>query len=155
MLLHLLFSLFKFSLSLIVCLSCCMEHVGACSLRGSLTSVKILLTEGKSYTYLYGQIVKLDDIIRFDPFLSFSFPNVGLQMLGRVGNLETSVGISYRVKLWINLLNCVDPESTAAVRSVTRSGVSNCCTEVLLDCCALSNRCMIWKPINFAHPNGR
>ena len=76
-----------------------MEHVDACSFRGPLTSVRILLADGKSHTYLYGQIVKLDDILRFDPFLSFSLPNVGLQMLGRVGNLETLVGVSYRVKL--------------------------------------------------------
>lgn len=69
-----------------------MEHVGACSIRGPLTSAKIFLAEGNSHTYLYGQVLKLDDILRFDPFLSFFLPNVGLQTVGRVGSWETSVG---------------------------------------------------------------
>lgn len=50
------------------------------------------MAEGKSHTYLYGQVVKLEDSLRFDLFLSFSLPSVELQTVGRVGNFETSVG---------------------------------------------------------------
>ena len=50
------------------------------------------MVEGKSHTYLYGQVAKLEDILRFDLFLSFSLPSVELQTVSRVGDLETSVG---------------------------------------------------------------
>lgn len=145
MVLHPFLSLFKFSLPLIACSSCRMEHVGACSLRGPLTSVTILLAGGNSHTYLYEQVLELDDILPFDPFLSFFLPSVGLHTVGRVQKLGNISWIPYRVKLWIDLLNCVDPESPVAVRSVTRSGLSNSCTEVLRDCWAFSNRFIIRK----------
>jgi hypothetical protein len=86
-----------------------MEHVGAWSFRVPLTSVRILVAEEDSHAYLYGQVLRLD------PFFRFSIPSVGLQVLGRVGNLENVSWLSHGVKPWIDLLNWADPKLLAAV----------------------------------------
>lgn len=70
------FFFFEFSLPLIACFSCRMEHISACSRKGPLTNVIILLAEKKIHIYFYEQVLKLDDILRFDFFLSFFPPNV-------------------------------------------------------------------------------
>ena len=64
-----------------------MEYEGTYLFKGPLISVRALVTEGKSYTYLYRQVMKLEDNFRFDLFLSFS-PILSFKTVGRIGNLE-------------------------------------------------------------------